>query len=77
MANSTQLKSDALLEQMKLHLSTDAGKDITKKVGLVYQINIAPKVAYLNWLSTLLTPVDVCPLTKQKKEKDGLLAKPK
>ncbi|KAF7139081.1 hypothetical protein RHSIM_Rhsim07G0228400 [Rhododendron simsii] len=43
MANSTQLKSDALLEQMKLHLSTDAGKEITKKVGLVYQINIAPK----------------------------------
>ncbi|GFP91731.1 peroxisomal multifunctional enzyme type 2 [Phtheirospermum japonicum] len=29
--------------QMKLHLSTDAGKELTKKVGLVYQINIAPK----------------------------------
>ncbi|OWM80725.1 non-specific lipid-transfer protein-like 1 [Punica granatum] len=38
-----ELKSDALMEQMKKHLSTDAGKEITKKVGLVYQINIAPK----------------------------------
>ncbi|XP_068638815.1 sterol carrier protein 2 [Aristolochia californica] len=43
MAPSSQLKSDALLEQMKLHLATDAGKKITKKIGLVYQINIAPK----------------------------------
>ena len=44
MANSTSLKSDAVLEQMKLHLATDAGKQLTKKIGLVYQINIAPKV---------------------------------
>lgn len=29
---------------MKLHLSTDAGKVLSKKVGLVYQLNIAPKV---------------------------------
>ncbi|ESR48013.1 Sterol carrier protein 2 [Citrus sinensis] len=43
MADSTQLKSDALLEQMKQHLSTDAGKAVVKKLGLVYQINIAPK----------------------------------
>ncbi|GAY39521.1 hypothetical protein CUMW_044930 [Citrus unshiu] len=43
MADSTQLKSDALLEQMKQHLSTDAGKALVKKLGLVYQINIAPK----------------------------------
>ncbi|KAJ4701757.1 Non-specific lipid-transfer protein [Melia azedarach] len=43
MADSTQLKSDALLEQMKQHLATDAGKEITNKIGLVYQINIAPK----------------------------------
>ncbi|KAK0575812.1 hypothetical protein LWI29_007538 [Acer saccharum] len=43
MANSTKLKSDALLELMKQHLTTDAGKQITKKIGLVYQINIAPK----------------------------------
>ncbi|XP_021898586.1 non-specific lipid-transfer protein-like 1 [Carica papaya] len=40
---ATQLKSDALLEQMKQHLTTDAGKQLTKKIGLVYQINIAPK----------------------------------
>ncbi|XP_052200969.1 sterol carrier protein 2 [Diospyros lotus] len=44
MANSSaQLKSDAIFEQMKLHLSTDAGKEITKKIGLVYEIKIAPK----------------------------------
>ncbi|KAK9112773.1 hypothetical protein Scep_020292 [Stephania cephalantha] len=42
MANST-LKSAALLDQMKLHLSSDAGKDLVKKIGLVYQLNIAPK----------------------------------
>lgn len=41
---STQLKSDAIFEQMKLHLTTDAGKALIKKIGLVYQINIAPKV---------------------------------
>ncbi|XP_076918481.1 sterol carrier protein 2-like [Bidens hawaiensis] len=40
---SSDLKSAALMEQMKAHLSTDAGKAITKKIGLVYQINIAPK----------------------------------
>ncbi|KAI3767405.1 hypothetical protein L2E82_17504 [Cichorium intybus] len=40
---STDLKSAALMEQMKSHLSTDAGKAVTKKIGLVYQINIAPK----------------------------------
>ncbi|KAI4366429.1 hypothetical protein MLD38_022310 [Melastoma candidum] len=39
----TELKSDALMDQMKLHLSTDAGKELTQKIGLVYQINIAPK----------------------------------
>lgn len=47
MAGATQLKSDALMEQMKLHMSTDAGKELTKKIGLVYQINIAPKVFFL------------------------------
>ncbi|KAD2805877.1 hypothetical protein R6Q59_029128 [Mikania micrantha] len=40
---SSDLKSAALMDQMKAHLSTDAGKAITKKIGLVYQINIAPK----------------------------------
>ncbi|WOK92213.1 non-specific lipid-transfer protein-like 1 [Canna indica] len=39
----SSLKSAALLEQMKVHLSTDAGKELTKKIGLVYQLNIAPK----------------------------------
>ncbi|WOL08792.1 non-specific lipid-transfer protein-like 1 [Canna indica] len=39
----SSLKSAALLEQMKLHLATDAGKELTSKVGLVYQLNIAPK----------------------------------
>ncbi|CAL5383715.1 unnamed protein product [Camellia sinensis] len=43
MAKSSELKSEALLEQMKLHLSSDAGKHLTKKIGLVYQLNIAPK----------------------------------
>ncbi|CAH8278620.1 unnamed protein product [Arabidopsis lyrata] len=42
MAN-TQLKSDAIMDMMKEHLSSDAGKDLTEKIGLVYQINIAPK----------------------------------
>ncbi|XP_022142489.1 peroxisomal multifunctional enzyme type 2 [Momordica charantia] len=42
MANSP-LKSDALLEQLKQYLTTDAGKQIIEKVGHVYQINIAPK----------------------------------
>ncbi|XP_028054038.1 uncharacterized protein LOC114258294 isoform X2 [Camellia sinensis] len=42
MAKSSELKSE-LLEQMKLHLSSDAGKHLTKKIGLVYQFNIAPK----------------------------------
>ncbi|CAI9265140.1 unnamed protein product [Lactuca saligna] len=40
---SSDLKSAALMEQMKTHLSSDAGKAVTKKIGLVYQINIAPK----------------------------------
>ncbi|TKY57814.1 Non-specific lipid-transfer protein 1 [Spatholobus suberectus] len=43
MADSSNLKSDAIMEQMKQHLATDAGKQITKKIGLVYQIHIAPK----------------------------------
>lgn len=51
MANSTSLKSDAILEQMKLHLATDEGKKLTKKIGLVYQINIAPKVSPYPFLS--------------------------
>jgi hypothetical protein len=42
--DGSSLKSAQLLEQMRLHLATDAGKELTKKVGLVYQLNIAPKV---------------------------------
>ncbi|KAJ7528784.1 hypothetical protein O6H91_15G019800 [Diphasiastrum complanatum] len=37
------LKSAALLEQMKAHLESDAGKDLQEKIGLVYEIKIAPK----------------------------------
>ena len=44
MAESANLKSDAIMDQMKQHLSTDAGKELTKKIGLVYQIHVAPKV---------------------------------
>ncbi|XXG60978.1 hypothetical protein AAC387_Pa04g2746 [Persea americana] len=43
MSNPSPLKSAALLEQMKLHLASGSGKDLTKKIGLVYQLNIAPK----------------------------------
>ncbi|XVE70071.1 hypothetical protein DITRI_Ditri10aG0042400 [Diplodiscus trichospermus] len=39
----TELKSDKLFEMLKTHLATDAGKEIIKKIGLVYRINIAPK----------------------------------
>ncbi|KAL8513925.1 hypothetical protein ACS0TY_013155 [Phlomoides rotata] len=48
MTEAVQLKSDALMEQMKLHVKTDAGKELTKKIGLVYQINIAPKKIGIN-----------------------------
>ncbi|CAA7041659.1 unnamed protein product [Microthlaspi erraticum] len=40
---TNSLKSDAIMDLMKQHLSTDAGKELTEKIGLVYQINIAPK----------------------------------
>uniref|UniRef100_A0A804QZC2 SCP2 domain-containing protein n=1 Tax=Zea mays TaxID=4577 RepID=A0A804QZC2_MAIZE len=42
--DSSSLKSAQLLELMRQHLATDAGKEVTKKVGLVYQLNIAPKI---------------------------------
>lgn len=56
---STQspLKAAALMEQMKLHLGTDAGKALLKKIGLVYQLNIAPKVSLFSYLSTWLFSV--------------------
>ena len=43
---ATQLKADAIMDQMKLHMSTDVGKQLFKKVGLVYQINVAQKVLF-------------------------------
>ncbi|KAL9330589.1 hypothetical protein ACSQ67_000199 [Phaseolus vulgaris] len=43
MADSSNLKSDAIMEQMKQHFATDAGKQLTEKIGLVYQFHIAPK----------------------------------
>ncbi|PRQ27685.1 putative hydro-lyase [Rosa chinensis] len=43
MGSNDELKSEALLELMKQHLNTDAGKAIVEKIGLVYQINIAPQ----------------------------------
>ncbi|XP_054798972.1 sterol carrier protein 2 [Prosopis cineraria] len=42
-ATNSELKSDAIMEQMKQHLSTDAGKQLISKIGLVYQIQIGPK----------------------------------
>ncbi|BFI24908.1 hypothetical protein AXG93_4368s1440 [Marchantia polymorpha subsp. ruderalis] len=42
-ADSSTLKSAALMDMMKGHLTTDEGKKLKEKVGLVYQINVAPK----------------------------------
>ncbi|XP_057815638.1 sterol carrier protein 2 [Cryptomeria japonica] len=39
----SKLKSAAVLEQAKKHLATEAGNDLKKKIGLVYQLNISPK----------------------------------
>ena len=44
--DGSSLKSAQLLELMRQHLATDAGKELTKKVGLVYQLNVAPKVRF-------------------------------
>lgn len=61
---TTQLKSDAIMDLMKEHLSTDAGKEVTEKIGLVYQINIAPKVPFflhsLSSSSCLLSLFMIC-----------------
>lgn len=43
-AEGSKLKSAQLLEMVRTHLTTDAGKELQKKIGFVYQINIAPKV---------------------------------
>ena len=65
MSTNQELKSDALMEQMKQHLSSDAGKQLTKKINLVYQINIAPKVpttflALIQFLFLLLLYTQFC-----------------
>ncbi|KAI5059448.1 hypothetical protein GOP47_0025767 [Adiantum capillus-veneris] len=39
----SELKSAAIFQQMQQHLQSDAGKDVLNKVGLVYQMVIAPK----------------------------------
>ncbi len=44
-AEGSKLKSAQLLDLVKAHLATDAGKDLQQKIGYTYQINIAPKVA--------------------------------
>uniref|UniRef100_A0A0C9QY04 TSA: Wollemia nobilis Ref_Wollemi_Transcript_66_887 transcribed RNA sequence n=1 Tax=Wollemia nobilis TaxID=56998 RepID=A0A0C9QY04_9CONI len=44
----SNLKSAAVLEQAKLHLASDAGKELKKKIGLVYQLNISPKKIGIN-----------------------------
>lgn len=41
------MKAKTLMGLMKQHFETDEGKELCKKVGLVYQINIAPKVRFL------------------------------
>ncbi|CAL5206022.1 unnamed protein product [Lathyrus oleraceus] len=43
MAESSNLKSEAIIDLMKQHFATDAGKELVKKIGLVYQFQIAPK----------------------------------
>eukprot|EP01018_Ginkgo_biloba_P037180 Gb_01107 [translate_table: standard] len=43
LGGGSNLKSAAVMELVKQHLNTDAGKVLKKKIGLVYQINISPK----------------------------------
>jgi hypothetical protein len=43
-SEGSNLKSAQLLELVKAHLATDAGKELQQKIGFTYQINIAPKV---------------------------------
>ncbi|KAL2649453.1 hypothetical protein R1flu_017581 [Riccia fluitans] len=39
----SKLQSAALLDMMRGHLTTEEGKKLKQKNGLVYQINVAPK----------------------------------
>ena len=61
--DGSSLKSAQLLDQMRLHMATDAGKELTKKVGLVYQLNIAPKVSIPS--PPLKSPVNLSSVTSQ------------
>ena len=62
--DGSSLKSAQLLDQMRLHLATDAGKELTKKVGLVYQLNIAPKVSIPS--PPLKSPVNLSSFTRPR-----------
>ena len=42
----SNLKSAALLEQLRVHLASGAGKELVEMIGFVYQLNISPKVIY-------------------------------
>lgn len=60
--SGSSLKSAALLDLMKDHFTTDAGKDLTKKIGFVYQLNIAPEVRpflLFPFFQTLITLINL------------------
>eukprot|EP00271_Cylindrocystis_brebissonii_P011007 TRINITY_DN27646_c0_g1_i1.p1 TRINITY_DN27646_c0_g1~~TRINITY_DN27646_c0_g1_i1.p1 ORF type:complete len:132 (+),score=41.73 TRINITY_DN27646_c0_g1_i1:344-739(+) len=42
-AASSKLKAAVLLDQMRGHLKTGAKEELKEKVGLIYQLNIAPQ----------------------------------
>lgn len=46
-AEGSKLKSAQLLDMVRTHLTTEAGKELQEKVGFVYEINIAPQVCGL------------------------------
>eukprot|EP00898_Chlorokybus_atmophyticus_P006456 jgi/Chlat1/6811/Chrsp51S06500 len=66
--SQSQLKSAALMDQMKAHLGTDAGKELQKKIGYVYQLNISPKKIGINAESFI---VDLKQLKVTKGEQDS------
>uniref|UniRef100_A0A0D9VLF3 SCP2 domain-containing protein n=1 Tax=Leersia perrieri TaxID=77586 RepID=A0A0D9VLF3_9ORYZ len=39
----SNLKSAALLEQLRVHLASGDDKELVEKIGFVYQLNISPK----------------------------------
>ena len=42
--SSSKLKSANLLTLMNAYLQADEGAELKEKIGLVYQLNISPKV---------------------------------